>query len=435
MIVVDEAHHAAAPGYRAVIDHFHTAKIVGFTATADRLDGENLGSVFESVAYEYNIRQAIQEGWLVPIEAVQLSTDPPIDLKDLRIVGGDFNQGDLEKAINANIGRLVSSLVDTGSLQARRTLAFTPDVSSAQALSNALNDVNISADWVSGKSTNRADVFERHQTGKFQVLVNCMIATEGYDDPEVSCILICRPTKSRALFSQMCGRGTRLHPESGKVNCRIVDFAYLTGRHKLVGPVDLYDHSEIPDEVVEKARKKVETGEQPDLELAIEEAQGDYETSRRARIERIATQVRARKFNPLEACDFYGVQAHKDHCGFSDTTPATAKQLETLQMFGVQTTADTPKHIASALLNKIFARLDHGWASPSEVRQLIESGYEVSQALGTRSKDAKAYLDANPLGPSSAQAYRLKQCGVSAREIERMTRKQASVRLSELLGK
>lgn len=436
LCIIDECHHALMTnGYGEILRHFGfedgRLRVAGFTATADRLDGENIGQIFETLAFEYNIQSATRDGWLVPVEAVQLKTDPQIDLRDLRITAGDFNQGDLERAVQDNIGVLVNSLVDTNALQDRRTICFTPNIQSAQALAEAMSHVGISARAVWGQDPQRDHKFKAHQRGDFQVLCNCAIATEGYDDPAISAVLICRPTKSRALYSQMVGRGTRLHPESGKTNCRIVDFAFITGKHRLVCPVDLYDNSERPDEVVEEARELLAAGRASSIDEALEQAEVEYEAQRRVRIQRRMTQVQATKFNPLDACELFGIP-QKAGYDWGNTEPATAKQVETLQKMGIDATPDMGKGAASKLLNKLFARKEHGWASPWQVRDLIRAGLDPQTATGMRQEAARGYLEANPLGPSDKQIKFLKWKGVSDAEIATMTKKQASERISAI---
>jgi superfamily II DNA or RNA helicase len=397
LIIVDEAHHSCAQSYRTVLEHFNQAKVVGFTATPDRLDGANIGQVFDSLAYEYNLRDAIhdpQGPFLVPLEAFPVETSPPIDLRDLRITAGDFNLGDLETTIQNNIGTLVNALVDTDALQNRRTIAFTPDVKSAEALSLALNDVGITANWVAGKSPNRREIFHGHQTGKFQVLVNCMIATEGYDDPAISCVLVCRPTKSRALYSQMVGRGTRIHPESDKQNCRIVDFAYITDKHSLVSPVDLYDNSDTPDSVVERARELVKDGSERNIDEALERAQVEFEDQERVRIQRRAVAARAKTFNPLDACDVLGIR-NKASLNWNDTKPATPKMIETLRKFKIDAPDDMAFGVAKKLLDTCITRAKYKLATPKQVEWCIRLGADPSQARAMSFSDAGDFITAN----------------------------------------
>ena len=436
LVIIDECHHALGQSYRDVLNYFGmdqgTLRVAGFTATADRLDGENIGQIFDSCAFEYNIQDATRDGWLVPVEAIQLKTDPQINLKDLRTTAGDLNQGDLEREINDNIGVLVNALVDTNALEDRRTICFTPNVESARAMAQALSDVGISAKAVAGSDSDRAAKFKGHQNGEFQVLCNCAVATEGYDDRRISCVLICRPTKSRALYSQMVGRGTRL-PEEGdppKPNCRVVDFAFVTGKHKLVTPVDLYDNSETPDEVVDAAKEILASGGAETIDIALETAQMEYEEKRRVRIQRRVVSVRASKFDPLTACDIYGI-AQKAGTAWENTDPCSEKQALYLQKRAIDTAGMT-KATASKLISKMESRKEHGWADPWQVRDLIQNGLDPRAATGMRATEAESFLAANPVMASEAQKGLLRRLGASADEIAAMTKRDAMARITAL---
>ncbi len=443
LIITDECHRAVADSYTNVYGHFQNYRHVGFTATADRLDGKNLGNVYETLAFEYNLRDAIRDTWLVPIEAVTLRTDPVIDLRDLRITAGDFNLGDLDRKIQDNIGTLVNAVADTSALEDRRTIAFAPSVGGAQALALALNDVGISAEWVAGSSPDRAEVFRRHQAGEFQVLCSCELVVEGYDDEQVSCILMCRPTRSRRILSQAVGRGTRRyphylppqHPDSLKKNCRVVDFAFVTEKHSLVCSVDLYDNSDTADEVVERARDLIQSGQERDLDAALEQAQLEFDEARRVRIQRRAVRVQATRFDAVTACDLFNIPQHKEAYSWGDVEPATDRQIAALQKWGIGADANMSKAVASKLLKKVLARKDHGWSLPYTIKGLIERGIDPDTAVKMREREGRAFNDAHPLGPTEKQAGLLKRRGIPESEIAGMTRKQASQRIDALLGK
>lgn len=410
LIIIDEAHHATADSYRNILEHFDTARRVGFTATADRLDGAKLGQVFESLAYEYNLRDAITDGWLVKPKFLTIKTDPPLNLRDLRVTGGDFNLGDLENEIQSNIGTLVNAIHDTNALEDRRTIAFTPSIGSAAALAAALGDVGISAKAVAGNSPDRTQIFEAHQRGDFQVLVNCMLATEGYDDPAISCILLCRPTKSRALYSQMIGRGTRLHPESGKTDCKVVDFAFLSNKLKPVVPVELFDNAELPEEVLTRAASIMEEEQDREwgLEEAIEAAGLQIDEERRVRIKRQAVAVQAKSFDPIFASEMLGIELQKAGYEWTNHEPASERQVNALIKWGIEATPDIGKGTAGKMLTQLNARKDHGWCSPKQMAELIASGMDPQVARGTRSEEAKAIINAGPPSPKQVKFLKWK---------------------------
>ena len=259
-IIVDEAHHATAGSYQAVLDRFPAAKILGVTATPDRGDGVAVGAVIPDLAYEYGLRQAIEDGFLAPLRIVAIDT-PSIDLSTVRTTkqehGRDLSAGDLAKQMSgeAMLHELAAPIAKESA--GRQTIVFVPSVEVANELARVLGPYVGGAgkaralDGGSSKEE-RARVLAAYQSGEVQILVNCALFTEGFDAPETSCVAVARPTKSRALYAQMVGRGTRLAP--GKTDCLVLDLAPANGRHSLVSPVDLMDGKPLPDDLLAEAR-------------------------------------------------------------------------------------------------------------------------------------------------------------------------------------
>ena len=222
------------------MNHFSKAKIVGVTATPDRADGENLAIIFGEVAHEMTIWEAMtaprQELYLCRLLYAQ--RDVGIDLRNLRRGKGDFSDADLEQRISPYIETLANSIrQEAGD---RPTIVFTPGVDSATAMATALRSLGLKADWITDDDPDRAEKVARYRDGETQFFVNCMVAVEGFDVPRTSAVALCRPTKSRSLYSQMVGRGTRL----GKPNCLLIDFNYLTDDHDLVRPANLFERAD-----------------------------------------------------------------------------------------------------------------------------------------------------------------------------------------------
>lgn len=201
-IMVDEAHHAQATTYRKVLDYFGNAKIVGVTATPDRADEKAMGQIFDSVAFLYEIENAINDGYLCDVRCTRIEI-AGLDLSSVKTVAGDLNQGDLDKVMA--IEEVLLGVADATIREAgdRRTLLFTTSVANADRLAEIMNRHREGcAMAVNGKTEidERRGILKAHQVGDFQFLVNVGIATEGYDDPAISCVAIARPTKSRALY-------------------------------------------------------------------------------------------------------------------------------------------------------------------------------------------------------------------------------------------
>ena len=239
LVIVDEAHHATAASYGAILDHFAPARVLGVTATPDRADGAGLGAVFASVAYRYDVEAAIRDGWLAPIRGRRINLEG-VDLDAVRTVAGDLDRTELATVMAAPAVVAASAAAIVAEAGARPCVAFTVDVTHAEALAAAINALRPgAARAVSGRSSadDRAGAAADLAAGRVQIVCNAALWVEGFDCPTVAAVAIARPTKSRGLFAQMVGRGTRLAP--GKVDCLVIDLAGVTRRHRLATAADV----------------------------------------------------------------------------------------------------------------------------------------------------------------------------------------------------
>lgn len=195
-IVIDEAHHSTSDSYTRILDHFDEAKVLGVTATPDRGDMQSLGKVFDSIAYEYTMPQAIREGYLCPIKAQTVPLD--LDLTGVGVAAGDFKPGELGSALEPYLEQIASVMEDY--CRDRKTVVFLPLVAISQKFRDILNAHGFSAAEVNGNSSDRAEVLRDFETGKYNVLCNSMLLTEGWDCPAVDCVIVLRPTKIRSLY-------------------------------------------------------------------------------------------------------------------------------------------------------------------------------------------------------------------------------------------
>lgn len=223
LIITDEAHHATASGYRSIYDHFDKAALVGVTATPDRSDKNPLGKVFGSVAYQMQILDAIQRGWLVPIRQKFVHVES-IDLSGVASnwKGDDFDESKLDAVMrqDENIHRIARPTFETAG--SRPTLVFATSVAHAKAISDVLNSYRQGcsayvASYMLDNEGNQSNYPEETRTaeiaafqaGQRQILVSCGVFLEGFDVPPVALVAMARPTKSRSLYAQALGRGTR----------------------------------------------------------------------------------------------------------------------------------------------------------------------------------------------------------------------------------
>lgn len=237
MIIIDEAHHATAATYRAILDHYG-APAVGVTATMARGDGAALGEVWDKIVYRRDILDMIEAGHLLPARGKRIRV-PDLDLSGLKRNHGDYQDGELGEALSASLAPGLVAKAYVEHAEGRSGVLFAPTVSSAYVFADALNDAGIKTETVHGAlpTHERRAILKRLREGVTQVVSNCMVLTEGFDEPRISCAIICRPTTSSSLYTQMVGRVLRPYP--GQTGALVIDVVGVTGRHRLASLVDL----------------------------------------------------------------------------------------------------------------------------------------------------------------------------------------------------
>ena len=229
-LIVDEAHHCLSDSYQRVLNSFESANVLGVSATPDRGDKRNLSNYFDSQAYEYTMTQAIREGYLCPVKAQMIPLE--LDISDVGVSNGDYSAGDIGTALEPYLRQIAQEIALH--YADRKTVVFLPLIHTSQTFCALLNEMGVPAAEVNGNSADRADILRDFEAGRYVVLCNSMLLTEGWDCPAVDCIVILRPTKVRSLYQQMVGRGMRLYP--GKTELILLDFLWLTEQHDLCRP-------------------------------------------------------------------------------------------------------------------------------------------------------------------------------------------------------
>ena len=308
LIIVDEAHHGAAKSYVSILDHFASAKVIGVTATPWREDGRGLSHVFDSVCYSYPIKRAIDEGYLVPVRARRV-TIKEVDLDGVKVSSGDFIGKHLDQSYCAEdaLHAVADPLVDLA--WDRSTIVFCAGVNHAASLADVINRKRPgSALMLCAKSTpeERDDGIRGFLSGSIQYLVNVGLYTEGTDLPKCSCVAIVRPTKSKTLYAQMLGRGTRLAHGSmnieesirnGKPDCLVIDFFGTTTKHKLAGAVSILSADDIPQDLVDEANALLEESDMG-IDEAIQMAIPILEEKTQIKARKVAVDYVIEKVNP-----------------------------------------------------------------------------------------------------------------------------------------
>ncbi len=418
VLIIDEAHHATSPSYRRVIDYYRTnpaLKVLGVTATPDRADEEALGQVFQSVAFDYEVLDAIHDGWLVPIEQQMVHVEG-LDYSSIRTTAGDLNGGDLAAVLEAEKNLQQMAAASLAIIGQRRALVFTASVKAAEMTAEIFNRHHANmASWVCGKTEKdeRRSVLAAFAAGKRQVVCNCGVLTEGFDDPGVEVVIMGRPTKSRSLYSQMVGRSTRPLPgvvdgpetaearraaiaASAKPSCLVVDFVGNAGKHKLVTSADILG-GKVSDEAVELAIGKAkQAGQAVNMTKALDEAEEELkqqrEQARLAEAARRAQLVATARFTTqqVDPFDVLALNPVKGR-GWDTGRQLTEKQRSMLSKQGIN-----PDGISFSegkqLIAEIFRRWDGKLCSFKQAKVLRKYGYptEVSFAEASATIDALA---------------------------------------------
>ena len=369
-IIIDEAHHALSSSYQAILNYFDTADILGVTATPDRSDMQNLGMVFDSLAYEYTLRDAISSGYLVKIQVQTLPLH--IDFTNVKITAGDFQAGDIGRVLDPYLEQIADTLLD---YKDRKIVVFLPLIETSQKFCKMLIERGFNAAEVNGNSKDRNEITEDFASGKYNVLCNSMLLTEGWDCPSVDCVIVLRPTKSRALYTQMIGRGTRLC--EGKDHLLVLDFLWHYEKHSLCRPAHLIAKS---DDVAIKMTEILETSSMG-LEEAEKEAERDVLAEREASLAKELAAMRKKKAKLVDPLQFeLSIQAedltHYVPAFGYEVQAITSKQIDTLEKFGINPDLIESSGKATLLINRLIKRKEEGLASPKQIRTLERYGFQ-----------------------------------------------------------
>lgn len=385
-IIVDEAHHAMSSSYQGVLNHFDGANVLGVTATPDRSDMKDMGQYFESLAYEYSLAKAIKDGYLSPIKAQTIPLK--LDISHVSMQNGDYKASEVGTALDPYLEQIAGEMHRY--CQGRRTVVFLPLVATSQKFCKILKEHGFWATEVNGESPDRKEILRDFERGKYSVLCNSMLLTEGWDCPSVDCVVVLRPTKSRSLYQQMVGRGTRLC--EGKKELLLLDFLWMTTKHELCRPAHLLAKSE---DIAKAMTKRIEEAAAPlDLEEAEAMASEDVIAQREEALAEQLRQMKSRKRKLVDPLQFeFSIQA-EDLSGYvpafgSDMGPVTDKQKVMLEKYGIFPDEIECQGKASILLNRLHKRREEGLTTPKQIRFLEGRGF---QHVGTWSFDAARHL-------------------------------------------
>ncbi len=382
LIIIDECHLAGSQTISKTLNYFKPKLLLGLSASPYRNDGANLSDLFDEITVQYSISDAIQEGYLCELDAIQVKTQLTLD--DVHTLGGEFNQKELRQEVD--VPQRNQLIVDSYKKYAdgKQNLVFCVDVQHAQNLCQAFKDAGYRAEFIVGDeelTPDRKAVINRFKSGETQVLTNCMILTAGFDHPGIGCLTLACPTKSLTKFIQQVGRATRTLPgvidgllypadrlnaikASEKPHCTVLDIVDVSNRHKIINTWSLDKDKPVKDQVfttTEKKNKLIEVQQKREF---------DAQTKKDTKV----------NLFELPKIKFSNSLAMKN--------PASEKQLGYLKDLGYDvegksfTMADATRMISNdaAPMNWIFV--------------LKKKGYNVSNGV-TRAEAQKAFEEIN----------------------------------------
>ena len=368
-IIVDEAHHCVSESYLRILSYFSHARVAGCTATPDRGDMQDLGKVFETLAYEYTLPQAIQDGFLCPIRCQML----PLKIELAEVGRRDWSDIEVGEALAPYIPQIATELWRVAS--GRKLLVFAPLCKIAQTIRDALAKVGFRSYYASGED--RSQMPEWNREGPGAAMVSALLLVEGYDEPRIDAVCVLRPTKVRSLYAQMIGRGTRIL--QGKDYLLVPDFLWHSERHTLCRPAHLFcENQDIAVEIDKRLEASV--GGDPievDAEAIAAASEAVLRDREKALAKKLAEQRRkkARLVDPLQFAVSIGDERMADWKPAlpSDSAPATLEQQRDIELYGVSTEGMTTGQAADVLAT-LHERDANGMASPKQIRFLERYG-------------------------------------------------------------
>lgn len=414
IIIIDECHHATAATYQCIVEWAKNNplyRVVGATATPDRTDELALGQVFESVSFDYKINQAIDDGWLVPIDQQFVQVEG-LDLSTVKKnPEGDLSIGQLSKILeqeNILHGYAEPTIrVANG----RQVIMFAASVDQAESLSNIFNrHAPGSSEWICGAEARcskqkRRDVLEAFSKKQFQFLVNMNVLLEGYDEPNIQLVSVARPTNSRSLYTQMIGRGTRALDgildgiesadgrksaiaESEKPFLTVLDFVGNSGRHKLVHTGDVLG-GEYDDDLIAEATRAVSSkssrGERADM---LEELRAAEERKKKRLADTARVRVQAKfKSTTIDPFGVWDIMPKREPGWFHGKKP-TAKMKSMLENSKAWK-EDMSFWDAHQIIDEMINRRQKGLCTFGQAKTLVKFGWSAD----TPFYEAKSIID------------------------------------------
>lgn len=365
LIIADEAHrNTLGTQAQAVLGHFASAQVIGITATPFRSDKQQLATFYQTIPCEIGLIELIKDGYLARI--VIQSVPVRVDLSEVRTRSGDYREDDLGEAIEPHLAECAEILAEHA--RGRRTVVFLPLIETSKRFVAACREIGLRAVHVDGEDRSELETFRRREA---DIICNASLLTTGWDEPSLDCVMVLRPTKSLVLYSQMIGRGTRIHP--GKENLLVLDPLFLSDSMDLIRPARLIAQTPQQDQAMTEVLAR---GGQMDL---LEADAVATEERRRKLAEQLAAQAQ-RNMRVVDAIEFAVGLGSPLLLDYEPTMawerePVSPKQAAALERMGFGLERVSCKGHANKLLEILFARRDLGLATPKQVKWLVRLGH------------------------------------------------------------
>lgn len=403
LIVVDECHRSLAKSYQMILNYFSAggARVLGVTATPDRGDKKKLGEFYMKHSFDYNLLKACNDGYLVRPIVQQIPIK--IDLTGVKSTrttnGSDFDSREIAERMRPFIVEIAKEIATAAG--DRKTVIFMPSIEASKIMADALCAQGLRGGYVSGECPDRAAKIADLRSGRITHMANAMLLTEGFDDDTISCVVVLRPTKIRAIYVQCVGRGTRpldgilegletaeerrsAIAESSKPNMLILDFLWLAGKMNLIKPCDLVA-------TTQEVRKQMEKRPEGDLLDIQEDAEKDALAALEKAVKKNSRKRRA-TLDPLSMAIQLDSQeiAQYRPANIWEKQPVTDAQAQILERNGIGRESVSCRGLASKIIDVLFQRADLGLATLKQVNFLKKQGYDEAEKL-TR-KEATALM-------------------------------------------
>lgn len=393
LVIIDEAHRTAANSYVNIINHFQEAKVLGVTATPARGDEKSLRKYYTKLVMDYGIKQAVEDGWLVRpyVQTVPMEIDLRPGPMEPSTRAGDIAAYFVGHRIEPFLEEIAKKVKEYAG--DRKTVLFLPTIDTAVAMKDFLVKEGIQTTFVTGKCKDRKEKLDAYANGEYQMIVNAMILTEGWDDDATSCVVCLRPTQITSLYTQMVGRGTRplstivkklgeeflperrrkIIAESAKPNLLLIDFLWLYEKHNIVQPACLV----APNDSIEKRMKRdgdlLENEEDAERELKDALSEALIEANKKKR--------KASVIDPLALTVATGDVRIADYEAFSneDEKGVTEAQANILAQNRIDLSRVKNRGHASLIISKIIDRRNQGLCSFGQLSFLKRLGVDATK--------------------------------------------------------